>query len=127
MRERKRNKFCATSSKLLTWRERERQGQRERKDWLGQRSLRCNYVQLCCATKTASILRPLEIQAVIINLRKRKSWSEPEKRWTQNRSLVGGAKYFNFCTPGTKLGFEISDKEKATRGERWGGTCFEEK
>ena len=30
-------------------------------------------------------------------------------------SLVGGAGYLNFCTPGIKLGFEICDKEKATR------------
>lgn len=27
----------------------------------------------------------------------------------------------NFCTPGIKLGFEISDKEKATRVQEGGG------
>jgi len=30
-------------------------------------------------------------------------------------SLEGGARYLNFCTPGIKVGFEISVKEKATR------------
>jgi hypothetical protein len=36
-------------------------------------------------------------------------------------SLEGGERYFNFCTPGIKFGFEISDKEKATREQGEGG------
>jgi hypothetical protein len=36
-------------------------------------------------------------------------------------SLEGGVRYLNFCTPGIKLGFEISDKEKATGVQGEGG------
>jgi hypothetical protein len=45
---------------------------------------------------------------------KEESSLKRKNRWTQNRCLEGGARYLNFCAHGIKLGFEISDKEKAT-------------
>jgi len=42
-------------------------------------------------------------------------------------SLVCGARYLNFCTPGIKLGFEISDKEKATMMQGGGGVSKKSK
>jgi hypothetical protein len=41
-------------------------------------------------------------------------------------SLEGRARYLNFSTPGIILGFEISDKEKATRVQGEGGQVLKE-
>jgi hypothetical protein len=44
-----------------------------------------------------------------------------------DKSLLGGERYLNFCAPGIKLGFEISDKKKTKMVQGEGGKSFEEK